>query len=130
MPRARQRAQVVAETVLLLLCAALVVAFYGALIALIGAVWMTKNDVTVRIALTVFALAWFWPIVHALIWRRAWRKPWRAAKESAGDGESGRGRPGEREIDLTVLERERQATPESSPSQHLDAGHRGRAASV
>lgn len=135
MAQIRQRAHLAAETVLLLICAALVVAFYGALLALIAAVWMTRNDVTVQIALTVFALAWFWPIVHALVWRRAWHKPWRAAPVSSPAPTLARTSPAPvAEVDLTVLERESQHAPEpapsSTPSPHADAGRRGRAASV
>src|SRR6202022_2234018 len=56
MARFSQRAQVALETVVLIVCAALVVAFYGALVALVVGVWATRNDVTVRLGMTVFVL--------------------------------------------------------------------------
>ena len=74
MTRFSQRAQLAVETVVLIVCAALVVAFYGALVALVVGVWATRNDVTVRVGMTVFVLAWFWPIVHGLLWHRARRR--------------------------------------------------------
>jgi uncharacterized membrane protein len=127
MARFSQRAQVALETVVLIVCAALVVAFYGALVALVVGVWATRNDITVRIGMTVFALAWFWPIVHGLLWRRARRsarqfgvEPALSVRDGAASG------PIDREVDFTAFERQRQ----SGPDEHLDAGRRGRAASV
>jgi hypothetical protein len=124
--RFSHRAQLALETFVLVVCAALVVAFYAALVALVLAVWMGRNEVTVRIAITVFALAWFWPIAHALIWRRARRNaaltiaapmvPFRPVSADA---------PG-REIDLTAPERQREA----APATRVDARDRGRAAPV
>jgi hypothetical protein len=129
MTRFSQRAQLAVETVVLIVCAALVVAFYGALVALVVGVWATRNDVTVRIAMTLFALAWFWPIAHGLLWRRARRSARQFTAEptvSVGEGAA----PGaiDREVDLTAFERQRHR--HSDPAEHLDAGHRGRAASV
>ena len=120
------RTQQAVETAVLIICAVLVVAFYAALVALVVGVWATKNDVTVRIALTVFALAWFWPIAHALSWRRAHRNS-PAHREAPAPEENGPV-PAEtdREVDLTVFER----PSASDAAARLDAGHHGRAASV
>lgn len=117
------------ETALLVVCAGLVVAFYGALVFLVVSVWGTKNDVTVRIALTVFALAWFWPIAHALIWRRARRArvtPVPERRHPRHDGSHRAAGSTTREIDLAAYERQREATT----ADDLEAGRRGRTASV
>jgi small-conductance mechanosensitive channel len=121
------RAQQTVETAVLIACAVLVVAFYAALVTLVVGVWATKNDVTVRIALTVFALAWFWPIAHALIWRRA-RRSSLAHREAPAPEElvGSTSDETDREVDLTVFER----PPASDAAARLDAGHHGRAASV
>jgi hypothetical protein len=131
MARFSQRAQLGVETVVLLLCALLVVAFYGILVTLVVGVWATRNDVTVRIAMTVFALAWFWPIAHALIWRRARRHALLATSQPiVREGENPPAPVAEREVDLTVFERERAREPQAGSGEHLPTEHRGRAASV
>lgn len=118
--------QLALGTAILVICAALVVGFYGALVFLVVSVWATKNDITVRIALTLFALAWFWPIAHALIWRRARRATVPAVPEPGPDRTDGTSRSNTREIDLTAYERTRAATT----ADRLDAGQRDRTASV
>src|SRR5438270_12159531 len=118
------RTQQAVETAVLIVCAVLVVAFYAALVALVVGVWATRNDVTVRIALTVFALAWFWPIAHALSWRRARRNaaPQREApapEEPVGSATD----ETDREVDLTAFER---PSGSGAPAR-LAAGQHGRA---
>jgi hypothetical protein len=127
-PMARfTRTQQALETGVLIIAAVLVVAFYAALLALVVGVWVARNDVTVRIALTVFALAWFWPIAHALSWRRARRNAMPHPEVPVAGGSDGSEGDGpDADVDLTIFERP--SASEAVP--HLDAGHHGRAAPV
>lgn len=54
------------DTALIATVTTLVVAFYVGLIALLIELWTAKNDMSVRIVVTVFAVVCIWPLARAI----------------------------------------------------------------
>jgi hypothetical protein len=54
------------DTVLIATVTTLVVAFYLGLVALVIELWTAKNDMSLRIVVTVFAVLCIWPLARAI----------------------------------------------------------------